>query len=165
MQSIALSYPGGYRLSTRSNNLPERLRSLSGLDVLRATLIIAALTGVAKLGVLVKDLVVARYFGLSTDLDAFYMALAIPLFLVNVLGGPYSSVFVPAYIRQKDEHGVEGAARLLGHTLAKAIRLLLLVATGLAVLSPWLLPVLARGFSRPQIDLTQTLLLILAPVI
>ncbi|RME58581.1 hypothetical protein D6779_06200, partial [Candidatus Parcubacteria bacterium] len=133
--------------------------------VFQATVTVGALTAIAKLGVLVRDLVIARFFGLSADLDAFYMALALPLFVVNVLAGPYPSVFVPAYIRHKEEHGLESAARLLAHTLLRAVRLLLLVATGLAVLSPWLLPVLARGFSRPQIDLTQTLLLILAPVI
>jgi putative peptidoglycan lipid II flippase len=113
---------------------------------------------------LVRNRVFAHYFGTSDAADAFNAAFRIPNFLQNLFGeGVLSASFIPVYAglraRGKDEEArrVAGAvAALLG--LVSAVLVLLGV-----LLTPWLIAVIAPGFTGPKRDVTIRLVRILFP--
>ncbi|MEO8432627.1 MAG: lipid II flippase MurJ [Acidobacteriota bacterium] len=75
---------------------------------------------------------VAFLFGVGRELDAFYLALAVPLFLQGLFYGTFQSVFVPAY--QRALAADSDSARSLGRrSLAAAFGVLLLLALGTAL--------------------------------
>jgi putative peptidoglycan lipid II flippase len=113
---------------------------------------------------LVRNRVFAHYFGTSDAADAFNAAFRIPNFLQNLFGeGVLSASFIPVYAglraRGKDEEArrVAGAvAALLG--LASAV----LVLFGV-LLTPWLIAVIAPGFTGEKREVTIRLVRILFP--
>lgn len=146
------------------STLSGLLYSLRRGPIIQSTLIVAGLTGIVKVGGVVKELFVTRYFGLSTELDAFNMALALPMFLVTVFAGPFQSVLVPAYIQEKRETGRVTASRLLGAVFVRSVLVFTLLTVALLLVSPRLLPWIAIGFDAPKLSLTQRLFWIVSPV-
>ena len=63
---------------------------------------VMVLTFLCFLGFFIRDLMMARTFGLGTQLDSFFIALLIPMFIVTVLYIPVGAVFVPNYLDAKE---------------------------------------------------------------
>jgi len=113
---------------------------------------------------LIRNRVFAHYFGTSDAADAFNAAFRIPNLLQNLFGeGVLSASFIPVYAglrargEAKEAERVAGAvAALLG--LATAV----LVLVGV-VLTPWLIAVIAPGFSGEKRGATIHLVRILFP--
>jgi putative peptidoglycan lipid II flippase len=113
---------------------------------------------------LVRDRVLAHYFGNSDAADAFRAAFRIPNFLQNLFGeGVLSASFIPVYARLNAEERHNEASQL-----AEAIFAILLVITTILVAigiwsAPWLIALIAPGFYGPKRDLTIILVQILFP--
>jgi putative peptidoglycan lipid II flippase len=113
---------------------------------------------------LVRDRVFAHYFGNSDAADAFKAAFRIPNFLQNLFGeGVLSASFIPVYARLLAAGDEEDARRTAG-----AVAALLALTTSLLVLAgvfatPWLIDVIAPGFSGAKRELTIRLVRILFP--
>src|SRR5688500_12670923 len=86
-------------------------------QIISASLRLAALTLIVKLISAGKDVVVARSFGAGDEMDAFLIALAVPTYLINVMGGSFSSSLLPLYVQARERRGPVAARRLLGSTL------------------------------------------------
>ena len=83
----------------------------------------------------VRAMLVARFFGLSSAVDAFYLALAVPLFVEGLFLGAFQSVFIPAYLRveARDEAAARDLARrsvFAGLGLLSLLGLLIVAAAG-----------------------------------
>lgn len=119
------------------------------------------------LGVL-RDYVFSKIFGIGDQggifaLDAYYLAFRIPDLLYTLLIlGALSSGFIPLYARLKKQN-VEEANLFASHALTGVFLLLLVLGAVLALLAPWLVPLLAPGFDAGtrdlSVDLTRILLL------
>ena len=113
---------------------------------------------------LVRDRVFAHYFGNSDAADAFRAAFRIPNFLQNLFGeGVLSASFIPVYARLNAEDRHEEASEV-----AEAIFGLLFLTTSVLVAigviaTPWLIDVIAPGFSGEKRLLTIRLVRILFP--
>ena len=127
---------------------------------------LAVATGIllSRLVGLVRDRVFAHYFGNSDAADAFRAAFRIPNFLQNLFGeGVLSASFIPVYARLNAEGRHEEASEV-----AEAIFGLLFVTTSVLVAlgmlaTPWLIDVIAPGFSGEKRLLTIRLVRILFP--
>lgn len=62
----------------------------------------------------VKLLLVARYFGVGAELDAYYLALTLPALLQGFLSGALQTSFVPVYVGLRHRGDTDGAAALAG---------------------------------------------------
>src|SRR6266567_3622010 len=107
----------------------------------------------------------AYYFGLKSDAaDAFNAAFRIPNFLQNLFGeGALSASFIPVYARllaEGDEEEAGKVAGAVGALLALLVSLLCLVGV---LVTPWLIDIIAPGFSGPKRDLTIALVRIFFP--
>ena len=63
---------------------------------------------------LVTQVVIARLFGASAEMDAYLTALVIPLYLESVLLAGLPFVLIPAFVREETTGGEEEAWSLAG---------------------------------------------------
>jgi putative peptidoglycan lipid II flippase len=113
---------------------------------------------------MLRNLLIARQFGIGSELDAYYAAFKLPDLLFTVVaGGALATAFIPVFVTRLTADDRAGAWRL-----ASAItNLVILVVGGLAVmmaiLAPWLVRhVVAPGFGpRLQDETTELMRLVL----
>ena len=113
---------------------------------------------------LVRQRAFNHYFGQSDQADAFNAAFKIPNFLQNLFGeGVLSASFIPVYSRLLAEGDEEESSRIAGAILSiLALSTALLVAAG-ALLTPYLIDLIAPGFHGAKRELTIRLVQILFP--
>jgi putative peptidoglycan lipid II flippase len=131
----------------------------------RLAFLVAAGILLSRIVGLVRLRVFSHYFGLRSDsADAFNAAFRIPNFLQNLFGeGVLSASFIPVYARLVAEGDEEEAGKVAGAVaamLALAVSLLCLAGV---LATPWLIDVIAPGFSGPKRELTISLVRILFP--
>lgn len=61
--------------------------------------LVAACIVVIKLSSLSREIIIARRYGVSADMDVFFVALAVALFGLNIFANPFNSALVPAFLR------------------------------------------------------------------
>jgi putative peptidoglycan lipid II flippase len=126
--------------------------------------LVAAGIFLSRIAGLIRDRVFAHYFGNSDAADAFKAALRIPNFLQNLFGeGVLSASFIPVYAKLLASRDDEEAQRTAG-----AVAALLALSTSILVLlgvlaTPYLIDLIAPGFSGEKRELTIRLVRILFP--
>ena len=141
-----------------------RLKSVKE-KIMGAAIIVAFFTLLCQLISIAKELIVAAYFGTGDDLDAFLIALLLPLFTINVLTGSFTSSFLPTFIRVMKAEGLDRAQELFSGIMGWGVGLLCLVTLLLALLAPFYLPILCSGFSVAKLKMTESILIRLLPII
>lgn len=96
---------------------------------------------------LVRDMVIARYFGAGAGADAFFVAFKIPNFLRRLFAeGAFSQAFVPVLSSYRQGQDISEVKRLVD-AVAGSLGLVLLAVTLVAMLgAPVLTAVFAPGF-------------------
>jgi len=119
---------------------------------------------VSRISGIIRQSFIAHYFGLSDPGDAFLAALRIPNLLQNLLGETaLSASFIPVYAsllargkREEADH-VAGA---IGAILFLSVAVLVLIGI---VAAPYVIPILAPGFTGAKRELTIQLVRIIFP--
>jgi len=129
-------------------------------QVARAASLVMVLFVASRVMGLLREMVIARQFGTSAELDAYLAAFRLPdLFFALMAGGALASAFIPvfsAYLARGDEPGAWRLATAIVNWV-----LLLLSAAGVlaAVLAPALVRyAIAPGFNPAQQALTVELM-------
>ncbi len=113
---------------------------------------------------LIRESVIAYFFGNSDTADALKAAFRIPNLLQNLFGeGVLSASFIPVYANLLARGEKEEADRVAG-----AIAALLMITTSVLVLvgvlvTPWIINAVTPGFEGPKRELCITLVRILFP--
>ena len=114
----------------------------------RNTILVAGSFGLAAAIGLVRNMAIARFFGIGPELDAYYAAFKLPdLLFTIVAGGALATAFIPVFADYLADDDRQGAWRL-----ASAItNLVVLIVSGMAIIAalaaPWLVRrVIAPGF-------------------
>src|SRR5204862_5622156 len=131
----------------------------------RTALLVALGILCSRLVGLVRQRVIAHYFGLTTDAaDAWAAGFRIPNVLQNLFGeGALSASFIPVYAALLAKGEGRQASRVAGAVGALvALTMALLVLVGV-VATPLLTSVIAPGFSGDKRTLTITIVRILFP--
>lgn len=128
--------------------------------VARAAGLIMVLFVVSRVTGLLREMVIARQFGTSAELDAYLAAFRVPdLLFALMAGGALGSAFIPVfsdYLARNDE---EGAWKLASAILNWVLLVLSVVGALVAALAPLLVSsVIAPGFSSAQQALTAELM-------
>lgn len=145
---------------------PERLitparRLGAGLVGTAAT--VAALTAVARVVSLAREITVAARFGAAPEVDAFVVAFAVPSFLAAAVVVSMGPAVVPALVKAAEGGGPAAVRTLLARLTGAAVALLLAAAAIAALAAPVYLPLF--GFEASQHALTVELALTLALVV
>src|SRR5262245_48445725 len=131
--------------------------------IFATALLIGSLTCIANVAVAAKELLVARQFGTSDVLDAFLIAFVLPSFAINVVAGSFNAAFVPTFVKVREQHGKEAAQHWFSGVMIWSTGILLVIVVLLALVGPFLLPVLGSGFTATKLALTRSLFFILLP--
>lgn len=113
---------------------------------------------------LLRQRVFSHFFGLSDAADIFSSALRVPNFLQNLFGeGVLSASFIPVYAGLLGKGKRDDAGRLAG-AIAAILALLISVIVAVGIMTtPWLLWLIAPGYSGQKRELTILVVRILFP--
>ncbi|MBS3755682.1 MAG: murein biosynthesis integral membrane protein MurJ [Desulfobacterales bacterium] len=135
-------------------------------NVSRAAGVIGLATLISRILGFVRDMVIAWFFGAGRLSDAFFVAFRIPNLLRRLFAeGTLSMAFVPVFTEQMSRHGREEAFALA----RSALRMLSIVLAGISIAgiagAPWIVTVVAPGFTGAKFALTVTLTRVMFPYI
>lgn len=136
--------------------------------ITRAASVVGAATAVSRILGFLRDMVIARAFGASAAADAFFVAFRIPNALRELLGeGALSAAFIPVYNEVLVRGGRPAAFRVAAAACRSLAIILCLVVLAGVLLAPYLVTVIAPGFTAVpgKFELTVTLTRWLFPYI
>jgi len=89
------------------------------LKILKSTFTVSGMTGISRVLGLIRDVVLARYFGAGLGLDVFIVAFRIPNFLRRLFAeGGFQQAFVPILTEYKEHRTEEEVKALVDQTSA-----------------------------------------------
>lgn len=126
-------------------------------------LFIGGLTLIARLAALAREMAIANEFGVTPVLDAYLIAFATPLFLLNAVSATFGPALAPHLIRARAADGSSAVNLLIRDFNARAVIALVMLVIA-AMIASWLLLPLVTTQMEPQARaLTRTLSLALMP--
>jgi len=146
------------RRATPRTGGPAVDRSRGAAFLVGSGILLSRLTG------LIRQTMMARYLGAGFAADAFNAAFRIPNLLQNLFGeGVLSASFIPEYAGLLGKGDEDEATRLAGAVVGMlALVASIIVALGV-ITAPWLVAIIANGFTGEKRDLTVLLTRILFP--
>ncbi len=115
--------------------------------LLRSSLVVGVMTMLSRVLGLVRDVVVAGYFGASGASDAFFVAFKIPNFLRRLFAeGAFAQAFVPVLSEYRTQRDLSAVQVLVNRTAGSLGSVLLLVTLIGSLGSPILAMLFAPGF-------------------
>ncbi|MEJ2761372.1 MAG: lipid II flippase MurJ, partial [Gammaproteobacteria bacterium] len=113
----------------------------------KSTMVFSAMTFISRIFGLIRDVVIARYFGAGLGMDAFIVAFRIPNFLRRLFAeGGFSQAFVPVLSEYREQRNHEEVQALVDQTAA-TLGLVLLGVTAVGVVAaPVFIAIFAPGF-------------------
>jgi putative peptidoglycan lipid II flippase len=116
-------------------------------NLLKNTAVVGGMTLISRILGLLRDMVLARWFGADAAMDAFFVAFKIPNFLRRLFAeGAFSQAFVPIISEYREQRSRE-AVQALVNRVAGTLGGILLTLSVIGVLaSPVLVAIFAPGF-------------------
>ncbi|MFM1895122.1 MAG: hypothetical protein RLZZ385_196 [Pseudomonadota bacterium] len=123
-------------------------RAGRSFSLLKASGVTGSMTMVSRVLGLIRDVVIARVFGVGDGTDAFFLANRIPNFLRRLFAeGAFNQAFVPVLSEYRSQRS-HGEVQQLVQAVAATLGLLLLVVTvAVVVLAPWVSIPIAYGYT------------------
>ncbi|MFP3928755.1 MAG: murein biosynthesis integral membrane protein MurJ [Desulfobacteraceae bacterium] len=147
---------------------PEFSTGSENRQVGRAAGTVGFFTLMSRILGLIRDMVVAGFFGSGMAADAFFVAFRIPNLLRRLFAeGSLSIAFIPVFTEYLQKKSREEAMELVRVTLTLLSVLLAAVALAGVLFSPWIVRLQAFGFggAGPKYELTVLLTRITFPYI
>lgn len=141
-------------------------RKLSS-SITGGALIIAVASVVSRFMGLVRDNLLAKYFGASATLDIYNAAFKVPDLIFNILVlGALSASFIPVFIEIKQKHDLKKAFQTANAVL-NILVIAVIVAVGIGILiAPWIAHwLMAERPLEQEIATTQLMRIMLVSVI
>lgn len=134
--------------------------------LLKSTFTVGGMTTISRIFGLIRDVVIARLFGATAEVDAFIVAFRIPNFLRRLFAeGGFSQAFVPVlaeYKEQRDEKAVKALIDQMAATLGTVLFLVTLIGV---IAAPVFIMIFASGFDDAKHVLATDMLRITFPYI
>tara|TARA_E500000331_G_scaffold357773_1_gene420903 strand:- start:624 stop:2192 length:1569 start_codon:yes stop_codon:yes gene_type:complete len=118
------------------------------MDLFKTTASISFFTLISRITGLVREMLIASYFGVSEQTDAFFVAFRIPNLLRRLFAeGAFSQAFIPVLGEIKSVQGDDHAKRL-ALKVAFLLSFLLIFVTFLGIIfTPWIVWTMTGGFN------------------
>ena len=130
----------------------EQVKNSENSKVAKAAGIVSAATMVSRVFGLVRDMVIAAFFGASWMSDAFWVAFRIPNTLSRLLGeGSLTASFIPVFTEYLQKKTKDEALELAYNTFTLLSIILTFVSVLGIIFSPLIVGLIAPGFiSEPR---------------
>ena len=118
------------------------------MSLIRSLFTVGGLTGISRILGFLRDILIAGVIGTGPVADAFFVAFRFPNFFRRLFAeGAFNAAFVPLFARHLESEG-RAAAQAYAEAVLAVLLTALLALTGVVVLAmPWLMVVLAPGFT------------------
>ena len=140
-------------------------KSMTRKGIIGAGILVSFLTLVGFTGFFLRDLLMAHHFGFGKDLDEFFLALLIPMFVVTVFCAPLGAASVP-FLKRIIE---KGSNVKLDEVVAHLVSIILITMIFVAIVLYFSTPAIFESFEMGMKELVPSdslsTLLILALVI
>lgn len=118
------------------------------MKLYRAFATVGVMTMLSRVLGFVRDILIANVFGTGQVADAFVVAFRFPnLFRRIFAEGAFNSAFVPLFAKRLEGEGRDSARVFAEDALAMLLTALLITLTLAQIFMPWLMYVIAPGFS------------------
>jgi len=120
-------------------------------------ILVSLITVLSFVGFFFRDVMMANTYGFGSQIDAFFIAMLIPMFFVNVFGQSFGATSVSVYMqeRQRSEQNGSEVARYLAYKVTMS---LLITCVLLALVAPVVVSLLGWNFTAKTLELTRYLL-------
>ncbi len=134
----------------------------------RNALVVGSMTFISRIAGFMRDIVIARVFGVSAELDAFLIAFKIPNFMRRLFAeGAFAQAFVPIMAEYRETRSLSDVKKLIANSYTiLGLILFFIVLVGI-FFSPILIKISAPGldFASAKLTLAAKLLVITLPYI
>ncbi|ODS01068.1 hypothetical protein AUC68_11840 [Methyloceanibacter methanicus] len=122
---------------------------------------VGGMTVISRLLGFVRDILIAAVLGASAISDAFFVALRVPNMFRRIFAeGAFNAAFIPLYTKKLHEAGEEAAKTYAARALAGLTAILVAFVVLAEIAAPWLVMLLAPGFSDDADKFRLTVLLV-----
>ncbi len=138
-----------------------------GRVLANASLILTLAALASRLLGWIRLLVIGSQFGATSELDAYFAAFRIPDAIFQlVVAGALSAALIPVFSGYRARGEETEAWRLASSVMNLVLIALATLSALMAILAPWVVPLIAPGFDAPTTELTvrMTRLMLLSPV-
>lgn len=119
------------------------------MSLLRSAATVSALTLLSRVTGLIRDMLIARYFGVSGATDAFYVAFRIPNLLRRLFAeGAFSQAFLPMLSDVREKEGEERSKEFISHVFSLLAVAVFAVSVLGVICAPLIIWVIATGFAE-----------------
>ena len=119
------------------------------MSLFKSASTVSLFTLLSRITGLVRDVLMASFFGVSALTDAFHVAFRIPNLFRRVFGeGAFSQAFVPVLAACKTEHGDKGAKEFVDHVATLLTWTLVIVCAVGVIAAPLLVWAMASGLKQ-----------------
>lgn len=108
-------------------------------------LLMAVIT-VSKLFGMLRDIVLANFYGTSNVSDAYLIACSVPTLLFYFIGHALSTSYLPMYNKVKKEHGIQKADLFTSNITNIALLLCTIIIVALQLFPQFIVKLFAAGF-------------------
>lgn len=118
------------------------------MKLYRSFATVGAMTMVSRVLGFVRDILIASVLGTGLVADTFFVAFRFPnLFRRLFAEGAFNSAFVPLFAKKIEGEGAGAARRFANEAVSALVAVLLLVTALAEIAMPWLMYVIAPGFT------------------
>ena len=136
--------------------LPEKFilidRQSERKEAIGSGFVVMGLTLLCFIGFFLRDIMMAKTFGLGATLDNFYIALLIPMFLVTALCMPLGTAFIPFYLGIKERTSHTRTNSLVAGVSFWITLSLFVICLILYIIGPTILPYFYFAESYPNMS-------------
>ncbi|CAG7856366.1 partial putative peptidoglycan lipid II flippase, partial [biofilm metagenome] len=135
-----------------------------GKRLFKATVVVSSMTLLSRILGFVRDMLIARLFGVDMATDAFFVAFKIPNFLRRLFSeGAFSHALIPAMVGHQDDK--TALREFIGKTAGTLAAWAVLITLLSVVLAPVLVFIIAPGFAwqGEQYELTVDAMRVMLP--
>ena len=133
--------------------------------LVKAAGLILAISIIGRLLGFVREQVIAAEFGTTMATDAYLMAFTIPNLIYVILGGALATAFIPVFTSTNINQGPRESSKLASYIANLATLVMSAIAVLGILVAPWLVALIAPGFSPEAQDLTVKLTRIMFPCV
>lgn len=134
-------------------------------NIKQSSVTLMAVITISKLFGMLREIVLANYFGTSNVSDAYLIASSVPTLLFYFIGQSLSTAYIPMYSKIREKKG-EKEAQTFSNNLLNIVLIIATVIVLLLLLFPNIVvKIFAAGFDSPTSEIASRLIRISAPSI
>src|SRR3989338_8939059 len=111
-------------------------------------MVVMSITGLGYIFGFLVQVIIAKYFGVSAELDTFVVAAVVPEFIFGLSNVIFLTSLMVLFAEYQAANGVESGKKYLQRMFTVVILFGVIVALVGVIFSPWIAKIVAHGFSE-----------------